>query len=331
MTLRDLKYLVAQCTGIPAFLNSVMRNRLLVVTYHGIYDGPRNKRLLPATFVHIDDMVDQLDFIKRKYHIITPENLQEALENKKDLPPHAALITFDDGYENFARLAFPVFQRMQIKPIVFVATEYVESGNPFWFDLAWLSLQHIKVNVIREMIKEMHLRNNTEPSDTIVSFLAALKRMKPEARDRIVHDVASYFQPNAQEELKIFRSMESDQIQNLSEAGVSFGGHTHTHTILTALSPTETEKEILLNKKLIENITRKPCVFFAYPNGGKEDFHHVHKDILKQAGYKAAFSLTQKRSSIRDDTMDISRIHVAPEDTIYSLNFRLSGTKNLFV
>jgi peptidoglycan/xylan/chitin deacetylase (PgdA/CDA1 family) len=328
MPLQDLKYLLARYSGIPAFINILMKNRPLVVTYHGIYDGPRNTGSLPATFVHVDDMIDQLNFIRGKYRIIEPDNLQEALETGNPLPPHSALITFDDGYENFARLAYPVLQSMGIIPIVFTATEYIEEEKPFWFDLVWSLFHHVETDLLQHLVRDFHLEHG-EYLITDLSFLGAMKGMKPTERHQVVSAITSACMPELKEKLRIFYSMNAGQIRNLSKGGVIFGGHTHTHTILTALSKDEAEGEIYLNKEKIEGLTQKPCAFFAYPNGGKGDFNHFHKDILKSAGYEGAFSLTHERTSFQDDPMEISRIHVAPEDTIKSLDFRFSGIYTL--
>jgi peptidoglycan/xylan/chitin deacetylase (PgdA/CDA1 family) len=329
MPLQNLKYRIARYSGVPTFINLLMKNRPLVVTYHGIYDGPRNTGSLPATFIHLNDMIDQLNFIRGKYRIIAPDNLQKALEEKNHIPPHSALITFDDGYESFARLAFPVLRSMGIMPIVFTATEYVEEAKPFWFDSAWLSFHHINVERLQHILKDYH----SECGDTVItdamSFLGTLKRLKPAVRQQVVSALASACGPELDEKSRIFHSMDADQIRNMSREGVTFGGHTHTHTILTVLSKDEAEGEICLNKEKIEDLTQKPCTFFAYPNGGKQDFNHRHKDILKSAGYKGAFSLTHERTSFQDDPMEISRIHVAPEDTIESLDFRFCGIYTL--
>ncbi len=329
MPLQDLKYWIARYSGIPAFINMLMKNRPLVVTYHGIYDGPRNTGSLPATFVHVNDMIGQLNFIRRKYSIITPEDLREALETRKTLPLHSALVTFDDGYESFARLAFPVLRSMGITPIVFTATEYVEEAKPFWFDSAWLSFHHIDADRLQHILKDFHSECGDNVITDAMSLLGTLKRLKPAVRQRVVSALASACGPGMEEKSRIFYSMNAGQIRNMSKEGVIFGGHTHTHTVLTALSKDEAEGEIYLNKEKIEDLTQKPCAFFAYPNGGKMDFNHFHKDMLLSAGYRGAFSLTHERSSFQDDPMEISRIHVAPEDTIKSLDFRFSGIYTL--
>jgi len=87
--------------------------------------------------------------------------------------------------------------------------------------------------------------------------------------------------------------------------------------------------EIQRNKATLESWLDKPVRFFAYPNGAETDFNDRHKQMLRDVGYTAAFSLTQQRSSHLADPMSISRMHVAPEDTIASIEFRSTGASFL--
>jgi peptidoglycan/xylan/chitin deacetylase (PgdA/CDA1 family) len=54
---------------------------------------------------------------------VTLEQVMAALRGGPPLPPHAVVLTFDDGYADFATAAFPVLQREQ-----FTATSFVVSG-----------------------------------------------------------------------------------------------------------------------------------------------------------------------------------------------------------
>lgn len=54
---------------------------------------------------------------------ISPAMLMQALAGKRALPPHPVMLTFDDGYTDFATAAAPVLLRYG-----FVATDYVVSG-----------------------------------------------------------------------------------------------------------------------------------------------------------------------------------------------------------
>jgi peptidoglycan/xylan/chitin deacetylase (PgdA/CDA1 family) len=56
-------------------------------------------------------------------HTITLARLMEALQGETNLPPHPVILTFDDGYADFATTAHPALARYG-----FIATDFVVSG-----------------------------------------------------------------------------------------------------------------------------------------------------------------------------------------------------------
>jgi peptidoglycan/xylan/chitin deacetylase (PgdA/CDA1 family) len=330
----DLKYHIAKWSGIPGFLDYYNRNRLLVITYHGLYDGLKQPGRYPDTFVHVDDFCAQLKFLKERYNFLAPDDLQECLVTGRPLAQNSALITFDDGYESFERLAWPILRSLSLRTIVFMATDHIETPQPFWFDLVWSFMQINAESKSSRFFSEMDFdrEENTEATSSVSAYLKIMKGLKPEKRTVIVREMMKDLEKRGdtlKSELASYQPMSDEKIKDLSKKNVTFGGHTHTHTILTVMTDTMAESEICKNKSLLEDITGKPLTFFAYPNGGSSDFDAQHKNILKRVKYSGAFSLTQKRSIPSDDPMDISRFNVAPEDTVLSLYIRLTGFNRL--
>jgi peptidoglycan/xylan/chitin deacetylase (PgdA/CDA1 family) len=327
--LAGAKYSIARLTGIPWLTNQLNRRHLLVLSYHGIHDCSHPQHALPQTFVSVTDLAQQLQAVRHRYHIIDAHALRASLSDGKILPPQSALITFDDGYESFWRLAQPVLESMSIRAVVFVSTRFVEENAPFWFDLAWYLVMTCESGRATDLAVDLGLKDSRGERKTLaMQALGALKTMTPTKRDVIIkrmienRDAKTH---SSEKSLQLFLPMTKDQIRTLSARGVSFGGHTHSHTILSVLPQDQAEAEIVLNKKVLESITEKPCDFFAYPNGGPGDYHDVHKKLLKIHGFTAAFTLEQGRTHPRKDPMAISRLNVAPEDTSESLLFRCSG------
>jgi len=324
----DVKYRLAKATGIPAMMNRINRNRPVILAYHGMYDGHSKNEIYPDTFIHVDDYVKQLLFIKSKYNIISPDDLQSALEKKIDIAPHSALITFDDGYESFYRLAFPVLKSMNIKALVFIPTEYVEKQIPFWFDVAVFFLKTTN-NEGRKWLDQLlgvqSLNLEKELFNSIC--LSKMKKLLSKDRDYIIEQMMYIMKDEFVQSVvcKNFYPMSEEDILKISTEEMMIGGHTHRHVILTNMPDDMAEKEITINKDKLERLINKPCLFFAYPNGCIGDFHDKHKTILKKAGYIGAFTIMQKRARPLKDPMAISRIHIAPEDTIQSIDFHCSG------
>ncbi|MFZ5568870.1 MAG: polysaccharide deacetylase family protein [Thermodesulfobacteriota bacterium] len=324
------KHRIALWTGLPALLNIYHRHRLLVVTYHGVYGGPDDAgHVYPDTFVHVDQMEAQLTYLRRRYRVISPEELLQSIKSRTPLPVHAALVTFDDAYVNFKRLAFPVLKRLGITPIVFVPTYYVENQVPLWYDLVWYYCGRSPRPDLEPIGRKLRIQlQDLQPEQMSAACLGVLKRFDFAARSEIIQDISNAMNRDGMspaEELADFLVLQADELRELSKEGVCFGGHTHTHTILTSMEHAAAHEEIRLNKSRLETILGQTVHFFAYPNGSENDFTRQHEKMLQQTGYAGAFTLNQTRSSHPENPMAISRIHVAPEDTMDSFRMHCTG------
>jgi len=92
--------------------------------YHGIaMDGPealRQWRVTPAAFE------EQLRYLRDSgFRSTTLDEWREARERSRPLPGRRVLITFDDGYADFAEHAWPLLRRYGFSALVFVVTDRV--------------------------------------------------------------------------------------------------------------------------------------------------------------------------------------------------------------
>ena len=113
-----------------------------------------------------------------------------------------------------------------------------------------------------------------------------------------------------------------EQIRQMKRAGFDFGGHTHTHPLLSTISGEAAQEEILRAKKLLEEWTGEKSTLFAYPNGiyGKEHFR-----ILDALGYEAA--LTVRPGANRPGTYRFAllRTEVSGRDSLGDFIRKMNG------
>lgn len=324
-TIKKIVYILANRLAIPTFFRCKNKDKLLVVTYHGISDIPLSNASLPHTFIRVDDFRNQIEFLVKHYRILSPLDLEQILLGKNNLPPKSALITFDDAYESFYRLAQPILKSHEIKPIVFLPTAYLEDRKPFWFDVAWYYLKYEKESAARELWDLLYTPGQQNNSRSLMMMgLQKLKKMGSVQRDQLIDKM---LQSKTAKVRRLERScaMTWDQASELTEQGVAYGGHTHTHTILTLLTKNEVKKEIDQNKKIIESKLQVSPIFFAYPNGEEGDFDKRDELIIKEAAYLGAFSLTGHLSVPIQNPLSISRINIGPAFTRNVFATRCSG------
>ncbi|MGY4607002.1 glycosyltransferase involved in cell wall biosynthesis/peptidoglycan/xylan/chitin deacetylase (PgdA/CDA1 family) [Bradyrhizobium sp. USDA 4474] len=105
-------------------LQTETRQRLPILMYHRISDdGPTE---LSRFRVRPDVFREQILWLRRNgYHAITSEQLAWFVNNKHPFVGRPVLITFDDGYRDFAERAWPVLRASDFTAEVFVVTEKV--------------------------------------------------------------------------------------------------------------------------------------------------------------------------------------------------------------
>jgi peptidoglycan/xylan/chitin deacetylase (PgdA/CDA1 family) len=118
-----------------------------------------------------------------------------------------------------------------------------------------------------------------------------------------------------------FEHLSRPQIETLARSGVSFGSHGARHLDLTRLDTTELEREVLMSKTTIEEITGAPVRSFSYPFGR---YNEQVRGEVSRAGYEAAFSLYPKHCNEITDRFALRRNGVYIIDTPFTIRCKLT-------
>src|SRR3982074_1506944 len=83
--------------------------RIPVLMYHYIRDNPvPSDRVGYNLSVTPGDFARQMDYLQRiGAHSVSMGNVMDAIEGTASLPPRSVVLTFDDGYGDFATTAEP--------------------------------------------------------------------------------------------------------------------------------------------------------------------------------------------------------------------------------
>jgi peptidoglycan/xylan/chitin deacetylase (PgdA/CDA1 family) len=95
------------------------------------------------------------------------------------------------------------------------------------------------------------------------------------------------------------------QLGGLRDAEVEIGGHSHSHPQLDTLSTPAAREEIRHCTALLEDALGGPVASFAYPHGYSSA---RVRDLVRDAGYRAACGVKDTLSSPADDRFALSRL-----------------------
>ena len=117
---------------------------------------------------------------------------------------------------------------------------------------------------------------------------------------------------NSENPEKRFTLMNRDELLEMQNYGIEFGGHTCTHPRLTELSLEETKIEVINSKFNIEKTIGRELLSFAYPYGS---LNEEIKKIPKEIGYRFAVATDSGSIVFSDDLFEIRRIGISESYT----------------
>lgn len=113
-------------------------------------------------------------------------------------------------------------------------------------------------------------------------------------------------------------------IINMHGNSIAFGAHTVTHSILSEVDRKTANSQILNSKSALEEIVGEKILFFAYPRGKRRDFTEENVQMVKDAGYLAAFSTENGCISDDTDLFRLSRLGMR-DFPLFVFKVRVSG------
>lgn len=119
------------------------KDHVAVLMYHHLTETPLMlyPGVLPA--VQFDE---QMQLLKQEgFHVITMKQYREFMLDRAPVPDNAVLLTFDDGYESFYKLAFPILQKYGYTAVNFIIVSDVDNTNKHQVPkLTWEQMREMK-------------------------------------------------------------------------------------------------------------------------------------------------------------------------------------------
>jgi peptidoglycan/xylan/chitin deacetylase (PgdA/CDA1 family) len=177
------------------------RRKLIILFYHGVARDPASQpQHGDGRHVRLEKFRRQMEYVKRKYRVLSLEAAMDALAAGAQLPPNALVITFDDGYRNNLDDMFPVVRDLEIPVTIFIATDFMKdrANNEYldWDDARYLHRQGVSFG--SHTVSHAHLTN--VPDD---QALDELVRSKEEIAGRLQAPVLFFAYPYGEHDGKV--------------------------------------------------------------------------------------------------------------------------------
>jgi peptidoglycan/xylan/chitin deacetylase (PgdA/CDA1 family) len=261
------------CTGL--LRAAAARGRALVLCYHRVTpDASPTDTIDP---LHPDRFAEQLEALKKAGDVIAIASLMQSRSSRRP----AFAITFDDDDAAHVTHALPVLRMLDIPATFFLSGRSLHGLGPYW----WTQLQ--------QAVDE----------DGLDATCRRLGRMARNIRELARQCRAS----GGMQELPTQaapRMMQSSDIRQLADAGMTIGFHTVRHPALTLLDDRDLTSALTEGRDALASAAHARVDFLAYPYGLTD---RRVADAAQRAGYRAAFALGDGPITHRDDRFLLAR------------------------
>lgn len=285
----------------PLFKILTLKRKLSVLMYHQVL--PVHDYMRPFEMT-AEIFKQHLEYLTANFTLLT---LSDALNklHSNTLPSNAAVMTFDDGYENNASIALPMLNEFSVPASFYIATDFL-NGGAMWNDKVLEAVRRWPTGTLKVAIGEknleFHLSDDKSRAFAGGELLSAFKYLPLAERANAVDEFTS----GAIDGLNYM--MSDAQVKLLHDNGMEIGGHTCSHPILSGLSESKAFQQISENKRYLESVLGQKITSFAYPNGkpGK-DYTKQTIELVKRAGYQYAVSTHEGVANNVTDEFQIPR------------------------
>lgn len=296
---------------------------LTVLAYHRVMPTdaletyPFDPQLISTTPEQFDW---QMRYVREHMNPVSLGDVMTHLDGKSSLPPAAVAVTIDDGFTDTYRYAFPSLKRFSIPATVFVSTGYVDSGEPFWFELASYLALKVKpdsLEIAGSGEAFPHGESREERTSSLLRMHEILRTLPNARRTDAISQWAHRFAVQiAPGEIARSRPISWEQVSEMAEAGIDFGSHTVTHPNLTQLADDELDWELAESKRVLEERLQKPVEALAYPIGTTAAFNARVVTATERHGYKLGVTYVPGANRVRSiSRYELSRRGISPSMT----------------
>ncbi len=284
--------------------------------YHGITESnysfpcwwqlPKNKFLW------------QIEYLNKHYTVLPLIKLLSLIKDNKPIPNNVAVITFDDGFENNYKIAFPILFEFKMPATIFLTTDLIGTNKNIWIDELWMHFANTKksaINLSKFNLGVMSLLKD-DKNQSFNKISSWIKKQDFNKKNEILEYLKNELANKGAEfeYAQDFHLLSWTQVDDMKRSGlINFGAHTCTHEILSRLDDQRLNYEIINSCNTIAQHSQE--IVFAYPNGKSYDYDERSINLLKNANVLCALTTTSGLNSHKNDLFHLKRISIGNDIT----------------
>ena len=266
---------------------------LRILAYHRVLPAPAEDFSFDLELVSAwaERFREQMLHLRKRFRPMRFDEVLALLQAGRRLPGNAVLVTFDDGYEDNHRVAFPILRDLGLSAMFFVATGHIDSGRPYLYD--WLVHVLCVTGAARVRIPELELDIVLpEALDgrraVAAQVLDRVKALRENTQSILVRRIAAQLGVPVPDRDGGCRPMSWQDLREMRDGGMEIGSHGVHHRMLAKLPASLMKAELVESRRRTEAELGTPARVLSYPVGGHDAFDADVVAAARAAGYEMA-------------------------------------------
>jgi peptidoglycan/xylan/chitin deacetylase (PgdA/CDA1 family) len=306
--------------ALAAWKRLALRRRAVVLAYHRLLPEGAETWSHPGIIVTPATFERQMRLLQQHFRVLSLEEFEWHFTNGADFEPGSCLITFDDGWIDTYTTAWPMLKRFGIPAVVFVPTSFIGSTSTFWQEhlgmlvskAGDLARQEPKFAAeLSATLTNLHLGELFRlavlgEKNAILAEVRAIKTNSNIDPGLALERIAALLGPHAaMPHGDTFFTW--DAAREMSQGGISFGVHGHTHRMLNTLQPDDLGRELSRASEIIARELDRSPTSMSYPNG---NFNGTVAEAVRCHGFRTAFSMERGYVEVHDNACALRRMNI---------------------
>lgn len=277
-------------------MRGLLRHDVRILAYHRVLES-----IEPAGFTFDLDLIsasaerfhEQMSLLRKRFHPMRFDEVLACLDAGRPLPRRAVLITFDDGYDDNYRIAYPILRDLGLSAMFFVSTGHIDSGAPYAYDwlVHMLCLAPVPTLDVPELGVSWRLPDKRNGRRQIAArLLERLKGLDDATQGAVIARLEREWGMPRRAGHRDCRPMSWAQLREMSANGMEVGSHGVGHRMLAKLPAARMRAEIVGSRQRLQAKLGVPAQVISYPVGGADAFDEAVVTAVRAAGYTMACS-----------------------------------------
>lgn len=229
------------------------------------------------------------------YQFISLQEVIDGIQSKRTDFYKAVCFTIDDGFEDQATIAAPIFQKHNCPLSIFLITGFLDGKLWPWDDQVRYCFSETKKATLNITLGDKPLTYDLAERDRTICSREFREICKTLPEEQLIVAVQNLMKESdveiSQTPPKPYKPMTWDMARSLEEQGVTFGTHGVSHRIMSRMVPVRAEEEIVESWQRMSQELTSPIRAFCFSTGRyNKDFSERDLSLLQSQNFSVAMS-----------------------------------------